>query len=33
MLIVQGAVAFELWTEQTPPLDIMMAAARAALVA
>jgi shikimate dehydrogenase len=29
MLVVQGAVAFELWTGQAPPLDIMMAAARA----
>ena len=31
MLIVQGAVAFELWTGQKPPLDMMRAAARAAL--
>jgi shikimate dehydrogenase len=29
MLVVQGAVAFELWTGQAPPLDVMMAAARA----
>jgi shikimate dehydrogenase len=33
MLIVQGAVAFELWMGQAPPLEIMMAAARAALAA
>jgi len=32
MLVVQGAAAFELWTGQKPPLDVMMAAARAALV-
>jgi shikimate dehydrogenase len=31
MLVVQGAAAFELWTGQRPPLDIMLAAARAAL--
>jgi shikimate dehydrogenase len=31
MLIVQGAVAFELWTGETPPLNVMTAAARAAL--
>ena len=31
MLIVQGATAFELWTGQKPPLDMMRAAARAAL--
>jgi shikimate dehydrogenase len=31
MLIVQGAVAFELWTGQKPPLDMMRASARAAL--
>ena len=28
MLVVQGAVAFELWTGQAPPVDAMMAAAR-----
>ncbi len=33
MLIVQGALAFELWTGQAPPLEIMMASARAALAA
>ena len=31
MLIVQGAVAFELWTGQKPSLEVMTAAARAAL--
>jgi shikimate dehydrogenase len=31
MLVVQGAAAFELWTGQKPPLDIMLVAARAAL--
>jgi shikimate dehydrogenase len=31
MLVVQGAAAFELWTGQKPPLEVMMAAARAAL--
>ena len=32
MLVMQGAAAFELWTGQKPPLDVMMAAARAALI-
>jgi shikimate dehydrogenase len=32
MLVVQGAAAFELWMGQRPPLEVMMAAARAALV-
>jgi shikimate 5-dehydrogenase len=32
MLAVQGAAAFELWTEQKPPLHVMMAAAQAALM-
>jgi shikimate dehydrogenase len=31
MLVEQGAAAFELWTGQKPPLEVMMAAARAAL--
>ena len=31
MLVVQGAAAFELWTGQSPPLEVMMAAARASL--
>ena len=31
MLVVQGAAAFELWTGQKAPLNVMMAAARAAL--
>ncbi|MEI2690765.1 MAG: shikimate dehydrogenase [Anaerolineae bacterium] len=31
MLVVQGAAAFELWTGHRPPLEVMMAAARAAL--
>ena len=31
MLIVQGAIAFELWTNQKPPLAVMAVAARAAL--
>jgi shikimate dehydrogenase len=31
MLIRQGALAFELWTGQAPPLDVMEAAAKAAL--
>ncbi len=31
MLIHQGALAFELWTGQPPPLDVMRASARAAL--
>ncbi|MFZ2360942.1 MAG: shikimate dehydrogenase [Anaerolineae bacterium] len=31
MLVVQGAAAFELWTGQKPPLDVMLTAARAAL--
>jgi shikimate dehydrogenase len=33
MLVVQGAAAFELWTGQQPPLEVMLAAARAALAA
>ena len=32
MLVMQGVAAFELWTGQKPPLDVMMAAARAALI-
>lgn len=32
MLVHQGALAFELWTGQSPPLGVMRAAARAALV-
>ncbi len=31
MLVVQGAAAFELWTGQQPPLEVMMTAARASL--
>lgn len=31
MLVVQGAVSFELWTGQVPPLEPMMSAARQAL--
>lgn len=31
MLIYQGAYSFELWTGRQPPLDVMFAAARAAL--
>ena len=31
MLIYQGAAAFELWTEQTAPVEIMRAAALQAL--
>ena len=31
MLVMQGALAFELWTGQRPPLNIMAAAARAEL--
>ena len=31
MLVLQGAAAFELWTGQRPPLEVMLAAARAAL--
>jgi shikimate dehydrogenase len=31
MLVIQGAAAFELWTGQKPPLEVMMAAARIAL--
>ncbi len=31
MLVVQGAAAFKLWAGQKPPLEVMMAAARAAL--
>ncbi len=31
MLIYQGALAFEMWTGQKPPLDVMFAAARKAL--
>ncbi len=30
MLIWQGAIAFELWTGQQPPIDVMEAAALAA---
>jgi len=32
MLIHQGALAFELWTDQSPPLDTMRAALREALL-
>ena len=32
MLVMQGALAFELWTGQKPPVAVMLAAARAALV-
>lgn len=32
MLTAQGAAAFELWTGQKPPLEVMLAAARAGLV-
>ncbi len=31
MLVQQGAAAFELWTGQSPPIDVMMDAARTAL--
>jgi len=31
MLVHQGALAFELWTGHSPPVDVMRAAARAAL--
>ena len=31
MLVYQGAIAFELWTGRTPPIDLMFAAAREAL--
>lgn len=31
MLVQQGALAFELWTGQFPPLDVMRAAARESL--
>jgi shikimate dehydrogenase len=31
MLIYQGAIAFELWTGQKPPVDVMFSAARKAL--
>jgi shikimate dehydrogenase len=31
MLVIQGAAAFELWTGQKPPLEVMMAAARISL--
>jgi len=31
MLVYQGALAFELWTGQAPPVDVMRAAAHAAL--
>ena len=31
MLVQQGALAFELWTGQSPPLDVMRAAARESL--
>lgn len=33
MLVVQGAASFELWTGQRPPLEVMLAAARAELIA
>ncbi len=33
MLVHQGAAAFELWTQQTPPLAVMFAAAEAAMAA
>jgi shikimate dehydrogenase len=32
MLVVQGALAFELWTGQWPPVDVMMAVARESLM-
>lgn len=31
MLVVQGAATLESWTGQKPPLEVMMAATRAAL--
>jgi shikimate dehydrogenase len=31
MLVQQGALAFELWTSETPPVDVMRKAAQAAL--
>jgi shikimate dehydrogenase len=31
MLVRQGALSFEMWTGQAPPLDVMAEAARAAL--
>jgi shikimate dehydrogenase len=31
MLVHQGALAFELWTDQPAPLDVMRAAAARAL--
>jgi shikimate dehydrogenase len=33
MLVYQGAIAFELWTGRTPPADVMLRAAHAALPA
>lgn len=33
MLVHQGALAFELWTGQTPPIDVMQVAAQKALLA
>jgi shikimate 5-dehydrogenase len=33
MLIYQGALAFELWTGQTAPVDVMFTAAREAIAA
>ena len=33
MLVQQGALSFELWTRQAAPVDVMRAAARAALAA
>jgi shikimate dehydrogenase len=31
MLVLQGALAFELWTGQAPPVEVMVAAAKEAL--
>ncbi len=31
MLVYQGAAAFEMWTGMSPPIDVMMEAARAAM--
>jgi shikimate 5-dehydrogenase len=31
MLVIQGALAFELWTGQKPPVEVMLPAARAEL--